>query len=93
MAASAGFGIFCKAQLAGDFVGQRLVDIQEMRDHALPDGWRFDLAEFERQSGGYMRLLAHGLTDEKLTRLAVVVREAFSTQTAFGTLFDCQRTA
>ena len=59
-----------------------------MGDHALPDGWRFDLAEFERQSGGDVCLLAHGLTDEKLTRLAVVVREAVGTQPAFGTLFD-----
>src|ERR1700729_2215214 len=59
-----------------------------MRDHALADRGCFDFAEFEGQSGGYVRLLPHGLTDEKLTCLAVVVREAFSTQTAFGALFD-----
>ena len=82
-----------QAQFAGDFVGQRLVDIQEMGDHALPDRGYFDLAEFERQSGGYVRLLPHGLTDEELTCLAVVVREAFGAQAAFGALFDRQRMA
>ena len=88
MAASAGFGIFFRPSCVGDLVGQRLVDIEQMRDHALADRRRFDLAEFERQSGGDVLLLAHGLADEELPRLAVVVGEAFGAQPALGALFD-----
>jgi len=75
-AASAGFGIFCKPSLPATLLASVSSDIQEMGDHALPDRGNLYLAEFERQSGSYVRLLSHGLTDEELTCLAVVIREA-----------------
>ena len=77
-----------QTKFAGDLVGQRLIDVQEMRDHPFPDRRCLNLADFERKSGSDMRPLSHGLTDKELTRLAIMVGEALGAQTTFGALFD-----
>jgi hypothetical protein len=47
-----------------------------MRDHALADGNRLDLAKFKGQRHGDMALLWSSLAMEELAGLAVVVGEA-----------------
>ena len=59
-----------------------------MGNHPLANDRRLDLAEFEGQGIGDVGLLARGLTDKKLSRLAVMVREALGSQTAFRSLLD-----
>src|SRR4029079_9873227 len=49
---------------------------------------RFYLAELKGQRRRDVVLLAAGLADEELPRLAVMVGEAFRAQAAFGTLLD-----
>ena len=87
-AASAGFGIACKPELLADLVGQRLVDVEQMRDHPLADDRRLHLAQFEGQRGGDVVLLGRGLADEELPRLAVVVGKAFRAQANLGAFLD-----
>ena len=43
-----------------DLVGQRLVDVEQMRHHPLADHRRLHLAEFEGQRRGDVMLLARG---------------------------------
>ena len=57
-----------------------------MGNHPLANDRRLDLAKFKGQSIGDVGLLAHGLTDKKLSSLTVMVREALGSQTAFRTL-------
>ena len=59
-----------------------------MRHHPLADHRRLHLAEFEGQRVGDVMLLAAGLADEELPRLAVVIGKAFGAQPALGALLD-----
>ncbi|VTZ63650.1 conserved hypothetical protein [Sinorhizobium medicae] len=61
-----------------DLFSQRLVDVEEMRDHPLTDHRRLDLAQFEGQGVGDVPLLGWRLADEELPCLTVMVGEAFS---------------
>ena len=80
------------AELVGDGLGKALVDIQEMRHHALANCRGFDLGKLKGQRHGDMTLLRRGLAVEKLARLAVVVGEALGTQTNLWTfLCACER--
>ena len=66
-----------QAQAVGHLGGQVLVDVAQMRDHALANARRFDLAQFEGQRIGDVLLLDRRLADEELARLAIMVGEGF----------------
>src|ERR1700738_4871104 len=59
-----------------------------MRNHPFPDHGCLHLAELKGQRGRDVMLLAAGLADEELPRLAIVVSETFRAQPAFRALFD-----
>src|ERR1700742_4408176 len=83
-----GLGHLLQSERHADLGGERLVDIQEMRDHPLADGGSFHFTELKRQGRGDVMLLAHGLADEELTCLAVVISEAFGPRPSFRTILD-----
>src|SRR4030095_8897306 len=71
------------------FLGQRLIDIQEMRHHPDPDSGCFDLAQLEGEGGGDVGLLDRRLAQIELTRLAIMVCEGLRSDTLFlSLLFD-----
>ena len=70
-----------ETEFLGDGGGKRLLYVQEMRDHPLPDRGRLDLAELERQGRLDMTLFGRGLADVELPCLAVMVGKAFRAQT------------
>ncbi len=86
IAASAGLGHRLNPEFPCNGGCQRLIDIQEMRDHAFADDGRFDFAEFERQCRRDVTLFRGCLTDVELPGLAIVVGKALRTQSRLGSL-------
>ena len=67
-----------QAEALRDLVREFVVDVEQVRDHALADHRRLHLAELEGQRGDDVVLLGPGLADEELPRLAVMIGEGFA---------------
>ena len=87
-AASAGLGIVARPSFSADLGGQRLVDVEQMRDHPLADDRRLHLAQLEGQRRGDVVLLRRGLADEELPGLAVVVGKALGAEANLRAFLD-----
>ena len=79
-AASAGLGSFFMPSLSATAAAESLVDVEQMRHHALADDRFSTLLSSKVSAIAIWRCSGAGLAVEELPRLAVVVGEALGAQ-------------